>query len=184
MIFTRNDGYRIILAAIMVPLLIVFIPQIQIEFAGFTDNTKHFLSAFGASLVGIVLFFLKKYVERKRNNFTENQTKEKNDATQQIFSIDLFEVFMFMMMPTLASYGLIPDLIKQFPYLITIILFVATSFWFFPSLWYVYKRYGLDDGKIVKGHITIFGLNLFIMGIGFTLLIWFIESLPKIPSQN
>lgn len=77
--FRPSDGYRIILVVALIPLLIVFIPQIQTEFSILQDNSKNFLSALGVAGVGVTLLILKKYVEKKGDVLTENQGKEKNE---------------------------------------------------------------------------------------------------------
>lgn len=174
--FKRKDGYQIILAAVLFPLLIIFVPQLQTEFSALPDNAKNFFSTLGAASVGVSLFFIKKFVERKHEKLKDIDLKQKNDNTQLVFTIELFEMFMFMMMPTLASFGLIPELIKQQPYLIVIIFLSAVAVWFGISLYHIYKRYGLHDGKIVKTHIYTFGGEMIIMGVGFTLLIILLQS--------
>ena len=174
--FTKKDRNTVLLAIILIPLLIIFVPKLGIDFSNLPDNSKNFLSTSGAAGFGIFLFFLKKHLERKISPYTTLQTKEKNESREIIFTIELFEIFMFAIMPVLAFFGVITEQIKEFPYWIVIIFLAAVGIWYGVSLNQIGKRYGYDDGKIVRRHINTFGWNMIIMGVGFTILIILLES--------
>jgi len=154
-------------------------PKIGIIYAGLPDNTKHFVSETGAAVIGIVLFSYKKMVDRKIKKLSEsgrlnsNQITEIGNLRELSLSSELYEIFMFLIMPGLALYGVFPNQIKATPEWIPIIFVVIVGAWYGISQVQIAKQhYEENRGKIVNTNVDTFlayALVIFVISMGLIL---------------
>lgn len=71
----------ILFAGVLMTLVVILVPPIFPWYGSLPDNSKNFVSAFGAAIIGTIIFFLKKRLD-KRIRFLE-QTSNPTDSKKK-----------------------------------------------------------------------------------------------------
>lgn len=171
------------LAAALMTLVVILVPPIFPWYGSLPDNSKNFVSAVAASIIGIVIFLLKKKLDKKIRKLEQNpnptdskKKKELSDSKELSLTAEFYEIFLFMILPALAFYGVIPAQIKDNPWLITSIFLGIVTFWYVLIQWPISSHYKAEEGKLVKAHVDTFFTYMMILGVFFTTLIFIFLS--------
>lgn len=89
---------------------------------------------------------------------------------------EFYEIFLFMILPAIAFYGVIPDQIKENPWWITGIFLAIVSIWYGVIQIPISSQYKAEEGKLVKAHVDTFFSYMMILGAFFTILIFIFQS--------
>lgn len=166
----------------MTILLAIVMPGMGRVYVGFPDGTKHFVSETGAASIGVTLFLLKKKIDQKIRNLTPDEKDEKTKLEESSLTAEIFEILMFLIMPGLALFGVFSNEIKVFPMLIIVIFGSLVTLWFIIATIQITRRYGIGEGRIVSSFVNRFFAFMLVMATGYTILIFYLESLPRFDS--
>ena len=175
--FNWKEVRSIILAVVSILILANFLPSVGELYSDLPDGSKYFVSTAGAAGVGLVLLWMKKKLEKtikeleQKDNLIDSEQKELSKSKELTLSAESFEILMFIIMPVLALYGVFPEVIKDFPYLILLIFLPFGFGWYFFSSNRLNNYYSIDEGKIVKTHLDSFAIHTIIIGVASTFLI-------------
>lgn len=173
----------VLLAAALMAIIVILVPPIFPWYASLPDNSKNFVSAVLASIIGIIIFFLKKRLDKKIKFLEQNpnptdakKKKELSDSKELSLTAEFYEIFLFTILPAIAFYGVIPDQIKANPWIITIIFLGDVFLWYVLIQLPISSHYKAEDGKLVKAHVDTFFAYMMILGVFFTILIFIFQS--------
>lgn len=173
----------VLLAVILIILIVILVPPIFPSYGSLQDNSKNFASAVITSIIGVVIFVLKKNLDKKirgleldANPADSKKNKELSNAKELSLTAEFYEIFLFMILPAIAFYGVIPSQIKENPWLVTTIFLGMVLLWYIPIQWPISKQYKAEEGKLVKAHVDTFFTYMMILGGFFTVLIFIFQS--------